>query len=106
MSFTSYNIPISDDGTLPVKLFGEKLNFKRLKEKNIKWLICYGTSDDLVEKDTSLAPLDYVDAEVSGISQRPCCHCNFLVKPEISMRPSHRIRKGKIPGACEVSARS
>ncbi len=66
MSFASYNIPISNDGTLPVKLFGKKLNFRRIKEKNIKWLICYGTSDDLVEKDTALAPLDYVDAEVSA----------------------------------------
>ncbi|MEA1970780.1 MAG: metal transporter, partial [Thermodesulfobacteriota bacterium] len=50
MSFDSYNIPITKDGTLPVKLFDRKLNFKRLKEKRIKWLICYGEKDDLVEK--------------------------------------------------------
>jgi len=65
MSFDSYSIPITDDGTLPVKLFGKKLNFDRLKQKKIKWLICYGENDDLVEKETALAPLDYVDAEVT-----------------------------------------
>jgi hypothetical protein len=65
ISFASYNTPISQDGTLPVNLFGGKLNLKRLKEKKIPWLICYGTHDDLVEKETALAPLDHVDAEVT-----------------------------------------
>jgi hypothetical protein len=65
MSYASYNTPITKDGILPVKLFGRKLNFKRLKEKNIKWLLCYGENDDLVEKDTALAPLNYIDAEVT-----------------------------------------
>ena len=66
MSFASYHTPITKAGTLPVKLFGRKLNFKRLKEKGIKWLICYGESDDLVEKEAALAPLDYIDAEVTA----------------------------------------
>jgi hypothetical protein len=66
MSFDSYNIPITEDGTLPIKLFGEKLNLKRLQEKGIKWLICYGENDDLVEKETALAPVDYIDAEVTA----------------------------------------
>jgi hypothetical protein len=66
MSFASYNTPITEDGTLPVKLFNRKLNFKRLKEKGIPWLICYGEGDDLVEKETALAPADYVDVEVTG----------------------------------------
>ncbi len=66
MSFASYNTPISDYGTLPVKLFVKKLNFKRIKEKNIPWLICYGDKDDLVEISTALAPLDYIQAETSA----------------------------------------
>jgi hypothetical protein len=66
MSFASYNTPITNDGTLPVKLFGKTLSFKRLQEKKIKWLICYGENDDLVEKETALAPLDYIDAEVTA----------------------------------------
>jgi len=65
MSFASYNNPITKNGTLPITLFGRKLNFKRLQEKGIKWLICYGESDDLVEKETALAPLDYIDVEVT-----------------------------------------
>ena len=66
MSFDSYNIPITSDGTLPVKLFDRKLNFKRIQEKQIPWLICYGEQDDLVEKETALAPLDYIKADVSA----------------------------------------
>ncbi|MGE0085178.1 MAG: metal transporter [Desulfococcaceae bacterium] len=66
MSFASYTVPISKDGTLPVKLFGRELNFRRIAEKGIKWLICYGEGDDLVEKDTALAPLDYVEAETTA----------------------------------------
>ena len=65
MSFASYNIPISEDGTLPVKLFGRSLNFKRIAEKEIPWLICYGERDDLVEKETALAPADFIDVEIS-----------------------------------------
>lgn len=65
MSFSSYNTPISEDGTLPVQLFGRKLNLKRLQEKKIKWLICYGLQDDLVEPETALAPLDFVNAELT-----------------------------------------
>ncbi|BBO69883.1 hypothetical protein DSCA_38130 [Desulfosarcina alkanivorans] len=65
ISFASYNTPIDADGILPVRLFGRKLNLKRLKEKKIPWLICYGIHDDLVEKETALAPLDFIDAEVA-----------------------------------------
>jgi hypothetical protein len=64
-SFDSYNTPITADGTLPVRLFGGKLNLKRIPEKKIPWLICYGIHDDLVEKETALAPLDYIDVEVA-----------------------------------------
>lgn len=65
MSFTSYNIPITRDGTLPFKAFERPLNMKRLKEKGIKMLICYGEQDALVEKDCALAPLEYIPAETT-----------------------------------------
>ncbi len=65
MSFRSYTVPITSDGTLPVTLFGRPLNFKRLAEKGQKLLICYAEKDDLVDKETALAPLDFVDAEVT-----------------------------------------
>jgi len=65
MSFASYTIPVAADGTLPVKLFGRSLNFNRVKEKGLKWLICIAEKDDLVEKESALAPLDWVEAEVA-----------------------------------------
>jgi hypothetical protein len=65
MSFDSYNIPITKDGTLPVRLFDRKLNLHAIPQKGIKWLICYGEKDDLVEKETALAPLDFINAEVT-----------------------------------------
>ena len=65
MSFDSYTIPVDDQGNLPFKLFDRKLNFKRLKEKNIPFLICYAEKDDLVDKSAALAPLDFVPAEVT-----------------------------------------
>ncbi|MDA8137583.1 MAG: metal transporter, partial [Desulfobacteraceae bacterium] len=66
VSFQSFNIPIRDDGTLPVQLFGNPLNLKRLQEKKIPWLICYGKQDDLVEPPAALAPTDFVPAEVTA----------------------------------------
>jgi hypothetical protein len=65
MSFDSYTVPITADGTLPIQLFGRKLNLLRLKEKNLPLLLCYGRNDDLVDKEAALAPLDFVDAEVT-----------------------------------------
>ena len=56
---------MAKDGTLPVKLFGRTLNFNRVKEQGLKWLICVADKDDLVEKESALAPLDWVDAEVT-----------------------------------------
>jgi hypothetical protein len=65
MSFTSFNTPLCEDGTLPVKLFGRKLNLQRLKERQIPWLLCYGLRDDLVESDAALAPQDYIPVEAT-----------------------------------------
>jgi hypothetical protein len=65
MSFDSYSTPISREGTLPVKLFGRELNLRHIKEMGIPWLICIADKDDLVDKEASLAPLDFVDAEVT-----------------------------------------
>lgn len=65
MSFASYTMPVAADGTLPVQLFGRPLNFKRIQEKGIQWQICFAEKDDLVEKEAALAPLDWVEAEVT-----------------------------------------
>ncbi len=65
MSFASYTTPVTPEGTLPVKLFNRELNFKRIKEKGIPWLICCAEADDLVEKESALVPLDWIEAEVA-----------------------------------------
>ncbi len=64
-SFESYTIPVDKDGTLPVRLFNRPLNLKYFKEKHIPWLICIAEKDDLVDEAASLAPLEWVDAEVT-----------------------------------------
>lgn len=65
LSFASYIHPVTQDGTLPFRLFGQKLNFKHIQEQGIKWQICVGEKDDLVDKECALSPLDFVDAEVA-----------------------------------------
>lgn len=66
LSFESYTRPVTADGSLPFKLFHRELNFKRLEEKKLPFLICYGKSDELVDSAAALAPLDFVNAEVTG----------------------------------------
>ncbi len=66
MSFDSYTIPIQSGGTLPIRLFGRPLRFERLRQRKLPFLICYGRDDDLVDKEAALAPLDYVEAEVTA----------------------------------------
>jgi len=65
LSFASYTTPVSADGTLPVTLFGRKLNFKSIAEKGINFLICAAASDDLVDRDAALAACDYIAPEVT-----------------------------------------
>lgn len=65
LSFDSYTVPVTPDGTLPVKLFGKTLNFKGIPERNIPWLLCYAAKDDLVNPEAALAPRKYIDVEVT-----------------------------------------
>jgi len=65
LSFDSFTKPIAKDGTLPVTLFGRPLNFKRIKEKGIKWLLCYAEGDDLVDSASALSPVGFIDVEVT-----------------------------------------
>jgi hypothetical protein len=65
LSLSSYLHPVAQDGTLPFRLFDRELNFKHIQEQGIRWQICVGEKDDLVDKESALSPLDYVDAEVA-----------------------------------------
>ena len=98
MSFASYNIPVTSDGTLPVTMFGRKLNFRRMAERKIPWLICYGKSDDLVEKETALAPLDYVDAEVTPFPKGHVAIATSWSNPESVCALHTRFGEDNRPG--------
>lgn len=98
MSFLSYTEPITEDGTLPVKMFGEDLNFKRLKEKKIPWLICYGESDDLVEKEVALAPLDFVDAETTPFPKGHVAIATSWSHPDSKCQLDKRFGPNKVRG--------
>ena len=65
MSYDSYTRPVDKEGNLPVTLFGRTLNFKHIMDKNIHFLIAYAENDDLITKETAMAPLDYIEAEVT-----------------------------------------
>jgi pimeloyl-ACP methyl ester carboxylesterase len=98
MSYLSYNRPIAADGTLPVKLFGRELNLKRLAAKNIPWLICYGKQDDLVEPETAMAPLDWVDAEVTAFPKGHVAIATSWSHPESAYALHQRYEKEKMRG--------
>jgi len=98
MSFASYNDPITADGTLPVKLFGKKLNLKRLAAMGIPWLICYGQHDDLVEKETALAPLDHIEAEVTPFPKGHVAIATSWSDPESACALHTRFGEGNYRG--------
>ena len=93
MSFRAYNTPISEDGTLPVTLFGRKLNLKHIEAKKIKWLICYGLQDDLVEPETALAPLDYIDAQVTAFPKGHVAIATSWSSPDSAYALHQRFEK-------------
>jgi hypothetical protein len=98
MSFASYNVPIQPDGTLPVKLFDQPLNLKRMAAKKIPWMICYGLHDDLVEPDTALAPLDHIDAEVAAFPKGHVAIATSWSHPESDYALHSRFADGVTRG--------
>ncbi|MCM8594913.1 hypothetical protein [Accumulibacter sp.] len=48
MSSCTFQQPIADDGTLPVKLFDQPLNIKNLVDLKVPWYQNYAVKDDLV----------------------------------------------------------
>ncbi len=65
MSFDSYTMPISSRGDLPIKLFGRRLNFDYIREKGIRFQICYASKDDLVDPPAALAPMEFIEVEAT-----------------------------------------
>lgn len=97
MSFLSYNNPISSDGVTPITLFDKKIDFSYIKEKNLKWLICYGEADDLVEKEAALAPIKYCNAEVSGFPKGHVAIATSWSHPESKYALHKKVDDNKGP---------
>ncbi len=98
MSFASFNAPIADDGTLPVTQFGKKLNIKRIQEKGIKWLICYGEKDDLVESASALAPTRFIDVEVTPFPKGHVAIATSWSNPKSAYALHERYENGTYRG--------
>jgi hypothetical protein len=98
MSFASYNTAIAADGTLPVRMFGRSLNIKRIAERKIPWLICYGMSDELVEPDTALAPSDFIEVETAGFPKGHVAIATSWSHPESQYALQTRFDDGKTRG--------
>ncbi|MCP4177762.1 MAG: hypothetical protein GY756_08350 [bacterium] len=60
-----YIKPISSDGTMPVKVFGEILNFNYINKLGIKYQICICKDDNIVKREDALIPCQFVDAEIT-----------------------------------------
>lgn len=98
MSFASFNSPVSKDGTLPVKLFGQTLNFKRIKEKKIQWLICYGEKDDLVETSSSLIPTRFIEVETTPFPKGHVAIATSWSHPDSEYALHKRYKEGRYVG--------
>lgn len=98
ISFASYNTPITKDGILPIKLFGRKLDLKRINEKKIPWLICHGVHDNLVEAKTALAPIDHVKAEVTPFPKGHVAIATSWSSPNSACALDTRFGEGKWRG--------
>jgi hypothetical protein len=98
ISFASFNTPIAADGTLPVKLFGNKLNLNRIRENQLPWLICYGTHDELVEKACALAPADFVPVEVTPFPKGHVAIATSWSHPDSDYALHKRFQNGRYRG--------
>jgi poly(3-hydroxyalkanoate) synthetase len=79
MSAETFKTPISEDGTLPVKLFDKSLNLHDLKKLNVRWYIAYSKGDDLVEKDCALAAVPHLKSDgVLEVTEFPGGHVGIL----------------------------
>ncbi|MCP3924177.1 MAG: metal transporter [Desulfobacterales bacterium] len=98
-SYDSFSKSVEQNGELPVRLFGEHLNFKRISEKNIKWMICYGENDDLVEKSSALAPLDHIPVETTSFPKGHVAIATSWSDPDSKYALDKRFgkRKGRGP---------
>lgn len=81
MSTTTFQQPISPEGILPVKLFGDELNIKNLEKMGVKWYQGYAKRDDLVPVACATAANRFLDEKTLEAVEFPGGHVSILTSP-------------------------
>ena len=81
MSTITFQQPISKDGILPVKLFGEDLNIKHLGKMGVKWYQAYAIRDDLVTPACATAANKFLDKTSLESVPFPGGHVSIMTSP-------------------------
>lgn len=88
MSSLTFQEPVADNGDLPVKLFDETLNVKKLAELNVHWYQDYALKDDLVTPDCAMGANKHLEG--TGIIEAvpfPGGHVAILSSPHNKRAP-------------------
>jgi hypothetical protein len=82
MSTTTFQEPISEDGNLPVKLYGKPLHIPDLAKMKVKWYQNYALKDDLVTPPCATAANKFLkDTDVLETVPFPGGHVAILTSP-------------------------
>jgi hypothetical protein len=96
MSSLTFQEPIADNGDLPVKLFGETLNVKKLAEMNMHWYQDYALKDDLVTPKCATGANKHLEG--TGVVESvpfPAGHVAILSSPYNKRAPVNGEFQGK-----------
>lgn len=82
MSTHTFHEPISEDGVLPVQLYGKPLAIPDLARMNVKWHLNYALKDDLVTPPCALAAEPHLSGTgVLEVVPYPAGHVAILTSP-------------------------
>jgi len=82
MSTCTFHDPISEDGVLPVSLYGKSLKVGDLKDMGVKWYQNYALRDDLVTPDCATAANKFLEGtDVIESVPFPGGHVAILTSP-------------------------
>lgn len=96
MSSHTFREPITEDGTLPVMLYGKPLNVKDLAKFNVKWYQNYAVKDDLVTPPCATAANKFLEGtDVIESVPFPGGHVAILTSPYNKRSPVNGTFTGK-----------
>jgi hypothetical protein len=96
MSSLTFQEPIADNGDLPVKMFGETLNVKKLADMNMHWYQDYALKDDLVTPQCATGANKHLEG--TGVVESvpfPAGHVAILTSPYNKRAPVNGEFQGK-----------